>query len=98
MSEVILISITKEELINIIRSTFIELHPTDSSANLNEKPITQGECLEFLGISAPTLKHWRDLGIIPYEKPFPTSRKVRYYKSQLKQAMLQNPHLLKKKF
>lgn len=95
--DVILISISKSEFKEIIKSTLLEIHEPTSQQS-DEAPISQQEAMMLLNCSAPTILKWRLAGHIPYEKPFPTSRKVRYYKSQLKQAMLQNPHLLKKKF
>lgn len=93
--ELVLTSLTKDELKNIIRSVFLEV--SEIKTDPDEVPINQKEALRILQCSAPTLLHWRSLGIIPFEKPYPGSRKVRYYKSQLKAAMLQNSHLLKKK-
>lgn len=93
--ELVLTSLTKDELRNIIKSVFLEVSEIDTDTD--EVPISQKEALKILQCSAPTLLHWRSLGIIPFEKPYPGSRKVRYYKSQLKVAMLQNAHLLKRK-
>jgi hypothetical protein len=93
--EIVLTSLTKDELRSIIRSVFLEVSETNTDPD--ELPISQKDALKLLQCSAPTLLHWRSLGIIPFEKPYPGSRKVRYYKSQLKIAMLQNAHLLKKK-
>jgi hypothetical protein len=93
--EIVLTSLTKDELRSIIRSVFLEVSETKTDPD--ELPISQKDALKLLQCSAPTLLHWRSLGIIPFEKPYPGSRKVRYYKSQLKIAMLQNAHLLKKK-
>lgn len=93
--ELVLTSLTKDELKSIIRSVFMEV--SEIKTDPDEPPISQREALKILQCSAPTLLHWRSLGIIPFEKPYPSSRKVRYYKSQLKIAMLQNAHLLKRK-
>lgn len=93
--ELVLTSLTKDELRSIIRSVLLEV--SDPEIDKDETPISQNEALKILGCSAPTLLHWRTLGLIPFEKPYPGSRKVRYYKSQLRIAMLQNAHLLKKK-
>jgi hypothetical protein len=93
--ELVLTSLTKDELRSIIKSVFLEV--SEIETNEDETPISQKEALRILQCSAPTLLHWRSLGIIPFEKPYPGSRKVRYYKSQLRTALLQNAHLLKKK-
>lgn len=93
--ELILTSLTKDEFRNMIRSVFIEM--SEVIVDEDEKPISQADALKELNCSAPTLLHWRSLGLIPFEKPYPGSRKVRYYKSQLKAAMLQNAHILRRK-
>ncbi|MBS1508558.1 MAG: hypothetical protein JSS79_18120 [Bacteroidetes bacterium] len=92
--ELVLTSLTKDELRSIIKSVFLEVSGTEMDKD--ELPISQKEALKILDCSAPTLLHWRSLGLIPFEKPYPGSRKVRYYKSQLKVALLQNAHLLKR--
>ena len=92
--EIVLTSLTKDELKNIIRSVLTEVSRMD--IDKDEAPISQSEALRLLGCSAPTLLRWRSLGLIPFEKPYPGSRKVRYYKSQIKLALLQNAHLLKR--
>ena len=93
--ELVLTSLTKDELRSIIKSVFLEV--SEVEPDNEETPISQKEALKILQCSAPTLLHWRSLGIIPFEKPYPGSRKVRYYKSQLKAVMLQNGHLLKRR-
>jgi len=92
--ELVLTSLTRDELRSIIRSVFLEV--SEIEIDEDEIPISQKEALKILQCSAPTLLHWRSLGLIPFEKPYPGSRKVRYYKSQLKAVLLQNAHLLRR--
>ena len=93
--DVVLISFTKDEFKEIVRSAILEAQ--EPSIDVNEKPISQREAAEdVLGCSLPTLIKLKRENKIPYEQA-PGSRKVRFYKSQLRNALQQNPHLLRRK-
>ena len=94
MSDIILTSITKSELEEIITSSFKKLVTFNPVVEgIQDKIMNQKEAAEFLGITQSTLITWKKRGLVPYEQ-LQGSSKIRFYKSQLKSVLLKNPGLL----
>lgn len=94
MKESITISISISEFKQLMKESIEELDLLPSHLDVSDDEIlNQKEAARFLGISQPTIIKWKKDGKIPYEQ-LPGSSKVRFYKSQLKDVVRQNPHLL----
>lgn len=92
--DIILTSITKGELEEIITSSIrklVTINPV--MADFQDKIMNQKEAAEFLGITQSTLITWKKRGLVPYEQ-LQGSSKIRFYRSQLKLVLIQNPRLL----
>ncbi|MFZ6010351.1 MAG: helix-turn-helix transcriptional regulator [Bacteroidota bacterium] len=92
--DIILTSITKNELEEIITSSIkklVAINPTVE--DLQDRVMNQKEAAEFLGISQSTLIAWKKRGLVPYEQ-LEGSSKIKFYKSQLKLVLMKNPGLL----
>jgi len=61
-----LVLIPADELRNIIREEMASNMPTFQPQPALEKPKTQKELCEFLGLSEPTIITWRNKGKIPF--------------------------------
>ncbi|MBS1507011.1 MAG: helix-turn-helix domain-containing protein [Bacteroidetes bacterium] len=93
-SNIILTSMTKSELEEIITSTFRKLVSSNPVVEgSQDKIMNQKEAAEFLGVSQSTLITWKKRGLVPYEQ-LQGSSKIRFYKSQLKLVLLKNSDLL----
>ncbi|MBS1491405.1 MAG: helix-turn-helix domain-containing protein [Bacteroidetes bacterium] len=91
---IILTSITRSELEEIIASTFRKFVVSNPMVeDSGDKIMNQKEAAEFLGISQSTLITWKKRGLVPYEQ-LQGSSKIRFYKSQLKLVLLKNRDLL----
>lgn len=76
MKEILLLSITLEDLKEVIRDVIREeLSPNDEKELLNFK-----ETCEFLGCSASSLNRWKSEGKVPYRK---MGKRVFFLKSEL---------------
>jgi len=92
--DIFLTSLTKNDLEEIFTNSLrklINLNPIID--DLQEKIMNQKEAAAFLEISVSTLISWRKRGLVPYEQ-IQGSSKIRFYKSQLKIVLAQNPGLL----
>lgn len=94
MGEIILTSISKSELEDIITRTVQKvLVKVPAIDNGEEQIFNQKQAAKFLGITESTLISWKKTGKVPYEQ-LQGSSKIRFYKSQLKLVLMQNPGLL----
>lgn len=65
-----------------------------SKEDINKERLSQVKAADFLGISQATLIEWKKQGKIPYEQ-IPGTRKISFYKEDLKNVLKQNNHLIK---
>lgn len=94
MGEIIFTSISKTELEEIITSSIKKFVSKNiSMEDFQDKIMNQKEAAEFLGVSQSTLIAWKRKKLVPYEQ-LNGSSKIRFYKSQLKTVLSNNPGLL----
>lgn len=93
-ADIILTSITKNELEEIITNSikrFVSISPNLEEAE--DQIMNQKQAAQYLGVSQSTLISWKRKKKVPYEQ-IQGSSKIRFYKSQLKLVLMQNPGLL----
>ena len=93
MEKSVTISMSVTEFKDLIRESIAERASLKFDFQNSDEEMNQKEASKFLGISQTTIIKWKKDGKIPFEQ-VPGSSKVRFYKSQLKKAIQQNPHLL----
>ena len=83
-----------EDLEKIYRRIVVEIERAKLKNQPNDdEKLNQKNAARFLGITEATIINWKKSGRIPYEQ-LPGSKKVTYYRSQLKAVLQQNPELL----
>ncbi|WP_155208568.1 helix-turn-helix domain-containing protein, partial [Fulvivirga aurantia] len=87
------ISLSLDELKDIITECVGKSIGQIASHDTTDEILNQKEASEFLGISEVTLIKWKKEGRVPCEQ-LPGSRIIRYYKSQLREVLSRNRHLL----
>lgn len=93
MERAVTISLSLKEFKEIIRESIQEYQTDTLEVSEDSEILNQKQAAEFLGISQTTIIKWKKEGKIPYQQ-IPGSSKVRFYKSQLRRTVQQNPHLL----
>ncbi len=94
MSEIILTSLSRSELEDIIMNSLRKIHKSDSASDLQEEEgMNLKATAEWLGVSQGTVIRYKHKKLIPYYQ-LPNSRKVIFYKSELRKVFQQNPELL----
>ena len=93
MERAVTISLSLKEFKEIIRESIQEYQTDTLEVSEDSEILNQRQAAEFLGISQTTIIKWKKEGKIPYQQ-IPGSSKVRFYKSQLRRTVQQNPHLL----
>lgn len=91
--DIILTSMTRSELEDIIMGSIKKFVHFPSMSEAEDRVMNQKQAAEFLGISQSTLITWKKRGLVPYEQ-LEGSSKIRFYKSQLKLVLIKNPGLL----
>ena len=83
MENQILISLSPEELSNIVKKAVKELLP-ESYTNKKGRLLTRRETAAILRISLPTLNEWTKMGKIP---AFRGNSRVRYFEADVYDAL-----------
>lgn len=98
MSNVIQLQLDDSVLETLIEKVIERvINRTSSAYNTkedNKERLSQVKAADFLGISQATLIEWKKQGKIPYEQ-IPGTRKISFYKEDLKNVLKQNSHLIK---
>ncbi|SMG49436.1 hypothetical protein SAMN05661096_03612 [Marivirga sericea] len=71
----------------------LEQEYVDRNQKFENDEMNQRQAAAFIGVSEATIIKYKKEGKIPYEQ-LPGSKKVRYYKSELKRTLGKNRHLL----
>lgn len=91
MQKNITITLSLNEFKQVIKETLETSLPSISLGEDDE--MNQREAAKFLSVSESTIIKYKREGKIPYEQ-IPGSKKIKYYKSQLKKVISKNRHLL----
>ena len=94
MSDIVLTSLTRNELKEIIMNSILELGSVAAQGTEREEPMNLTTAAAWLGITPSTLVAYKKKGLVPYYQ-LPNSSKVRFYKSELKKVFQQSPQQLK---
>lgn len=92
MQKNIFISLSIDELKQVIIDSIQEIHPLQNSVSESDF-MNQKQAAKYLGVSEPTIIKYKKEGKIPFEQ-LPGSTKVRFYKSELRSVLSRNRHLL----
>jgi len=98
MDNLILSQIPVEDLLSLVKQAVREeiaatgANPADSGTN--DKPVTQSELCEFLGVTEPTILHLRKKGKIPF---FLVGTAVRFLLPQVLSALEKTKYVKGKK-
>ena len=94
MSDIVLTSLTRSELKEIIMNSILELGSVAAQGTEREEPMNLTTAAAWLGITPSTLVSYKKKGLVPYYQ-LPNSRTVRVCKSDLRKVLQQKPPLLK---
>jgi|GEM_PF-2849069 hypothetical protein len=100
MNDIVLTSLTRSELKEIIKNSILELglvtaqNAANEEPTENEQPMNLTEAAAWLGITPSTMVSYKKKGLVPYYQ-LPNSSKVRFYKSELRKVFQQNSKVLK---
>lgn len=93
MQKNVTITFTVEELKDIIHECIRGSSDFFTNKQEDDDVMNQREAAIFLGVSEPTILRYKKEGLIPFEQ-LPGSKKIRFYKSELKKVVSNNRHLL----